>query len=540
MRSAYTVGVVVLAAGLGTRMRSQYPKVTHTVAGRSMLEHVLRAADAAFHPNNAPADDRFTVARYLVVLGHEAGRVQDSLRWAPADAPLTYVIQHEQLGTGHAVHVAQADATIPGEAPIPDTILVLYGDTPLIRPETLRSLLTTHAEANATLTFLTGIAAQPNEYGRVVRDATGRVSGIVEQRHATPEQMGIQEVNSGVYLFAADWLWPQLARLVAHPNGEYYLTDLVTLAAQEGQPIATVSAPLEETLGVNDRVQLAEAERIMRARILQAHMLAGVTVVDPASTYVDCDVRIGQDTVLRPGTSLRGKTMIGERCEIGPQSVVRDSQIGADCVVLASWVEEALMEDKTHVGPMSHLRPGARLKSGAYLGNYAEVKNATIGERVQMHHFSYIGDATLGADTNVGAGTITMNYDGHEKHHTTVGERVFLGCDTLLRAPVTIEDDASTGAGSVVTRDVPAGQLALGMPARIVRKVRSARESEKASEEASEEAGANSEIIGKRDELGDNHPASAETTDAAKRIDHREDQEQRTGSSPDHPPERAN
>jgi len=528
------VGVVVLAAGKGTRMRSQRPKVAHTVAGRAMLEHALRAAAGAIAPISAasastntpvtnsavsadhPADasqqgaegerddahppqpgplmgqapntSDVALTRFVVVLGHAQEAVRASLHWAPPDGALTFVTQATQLGTGDAVRIAREAVTqtiprlpgahdLPGAADptatIPGIILVMYGDTPLIRAATLRALLAAHEAADATLTFLTGMTTMPTDYGRVVRDAAGRVRGVVEQRHASAEELRIPEVNSGVYLFAADWLWSRLDQLTSHPNGEYYLTDLVEVAVREGRPIATVTAPLEETLGVNDRVQLAEAERIMRDRILREHMLNGVTIEDPGATYVECDVRIGQDTLLRPGTALRGATVIGARCEIGPQSVVRDSQIGDDCRVVASWVEEAIIEAGAKVGPMSHLRPGARLASGAYLGNFAEVKNATIGPQTQMHHFSYIGDATIGAGTNVGAGTITMNYDGRDKHHTEIGAGVFLGCDTLLRAPVSVGDGATTGGGAVVTRDVPPGQLAVGMPARIVRRVRS-------------------------------------------------------------------
>jgi bifunctional UDP-N-acetylglucosamine pyrophosphorylase/glucosamine-1-phosphate N-acetyltransferase len=266
-----------------------------------------------------------------------------------------------------------------------------------------------------------------------------------------------------------------------HESGEYYLTDLVDVAVRDGQRVSTVSAPLEETMGVNDRIQLAQAERIMRRRILRELMLSGVTVEDPKTTYVDSGVQVGQDSVLRPGTTLRGTTTIGERCEIGPSSVIRDCTIGDDCMVLASWLESSIMESGARVGPMSRLRAGAHLLPGAHIGNFGEVKSARIGADVKMHHFSYIGDASVGASTNIGAGAITMNYDGREKHHTEIGERVFIGCDTLLHAPVTVGPDAATGAGSVVTRDVPPGMLAVGMPARM----RHRRPVESGAEEAS-------------------------------------------------------
>jgi bifunctional UDP-N-acetylglucosamine pyrophosphorylase / glucosamine-1-phosphate N-acetyltransferase len=472
---------VVLAAGKSTRMKSRLPKAAHPIAGRPLLAHVLTAAAAAVasgedagrasdDPPLPDSEDHST--RLVVVLGHAAREVEQSLAGIPDLPPYHVVQQQQQLGTGDAVRSARdvvrsVGASLNGHGPA--TVLVLYGDTPLVRAETLDSLLRAHADAGATVSFLTGVTDRPAGYGRVVRDADGQVRGIVEERHATPEQRRIGEVNSGIYCFASDWLWSRLDGLRPHPSGEYYLTDLVDLAAHEGRTIATVSAPLSETAGVNDRIQLAEAEAIMRRRILDELMLSGVTVVDPASTFVDAGVRVGQDTTLHPFTTLRGSTVIGDECEIGPHSVIRDSAIGDRCTVLASWIEEAALASGVHVGPMSHLRPGARLARGVRIGNFAEVKNSTIGENVQMHHFSYAGDATIGARTNVGAGTITCNYDGVRKHHTDVGEDVFLGSDTLLIAPVTVGDGAQTGAGAVVKREVPPYGVAVGMPARVIR-----------------------------------------------------------------------
>lgn len=475
----HPIGVVILAAGKGTRMRSRTPKVAHQVAGRAMLEHVLRAAAGAVSPSpehdagNAAGSDTGTEdhsprygARYVIVTGHERDAVRASLGWTPPATDLTFVVQEPQLGTG--------DATRTGLSAFgdraPETTLVLYGDTPLLRPETLRALVEEHARTEATLTFLTGIADGPTDYGRVLRDAEGHVRGIVEQKHATPDELAIREVNSGIYCFQTPWLASALSQLEPHPNGEYYLTDMVELAVRDGLPVSTVTAPLAETAGVNDRVQLAGAERILRYRILEDLMRSGVTIEDPATTYVEAGVRVGQDTLLRPGTALRGATVIGERCEIGPNSLIRDSRIGDECRVYASWVEEATMERGSRVGPMSHLRPRAHLKPGAHIGNFGEVKNATIGEDVRMHHFSYVGDATIGARTNVAAGVITCNFepDG-KKYRTEVGEDVFIGSDTMLIAPVTLGDGAQTGASAVVKRDVPPGGVAVGMPARVIK-----------------------------------------------------------------------
>lgn len=475
------VQVVVLAAGKGTRMRSRIPKVAHPIAGRAMLEHVLRAAAAALAPApEATAADTIGPEaaedhhpRFSIVVGHERDAVRKAVRWAPPGR-VAYILQEPQLGTGHAT--LSARPVVEAGEVAPGTVLVLYGDTPLVRAATLRALLDEHARRDATLTFLTAeVGADdevdgPSDYGRVLRDDRGGVRGIVEARHASPAELAIREINSGIYCFDAAWLWSRLERLEPHPNGELYLTDLVDMAVGEGRVVGTSLAPLAETMGVNDRVALAEAERIVRGRLLRDLMLGGVTVQDPANTYVECDVRIGQDTTLLPGTMLHGATVIGARCVIGPGSVIRDSRVGDDCVVLASFLEEATMEPGAHVGPMSHLRPGAHVATGAQIGNFAEVKNTLVGPDVQMHHFSYLGDAEVGARTNIAAGTITANFapDG-TKQRTTIGVEAFIGCDTILIAPVSIGEGAQTGAGAVVRRDVPPYGVAVGMPARVIR-----------------------------------------------------------------------
>lgn len=489
------VGVVILAAGKGTRMRSRFPKVAHRVGGRPMLEHVLRSASAAVEdtPEATPTgagDTEDHSPRFVVVVGHERDMVRSLVPWSPPSGPPAYVIQEPQLGTGDAVRAALGVGADGSGAMSASVLLVLYGDTPLVRPETLRALLAEHERTRATVSFLTGLTSEANDYGRVLRDAAGRVRGIVEVKHASPEELAIREINSGIYCFDTEWLRSRLDQLAPHENGEYYLTDLIAVAVNEGRTLSTATALLDETMGVNDRVALAEAEAILRRRTLRELMQSGVTVLDPTSTYVDAGVRVGQDTVLLPGTMLHGETVIGESCEIGPDSVIRDCTIGDECAVLASWIEGAVMESGSRIGPMGRLRAGARLESGAHLGSFGEVKNATIGRDVQMHHFSYVGDAHVGAGTNIGAGAITMNYDGKRKHHTEIGKGAFIGSDTLLRAPVTVGDGAATGAGAVVTRDVPAGQLAVGMPARIVHRVKSvSTPSGAAGSEGAERAG---------------------------------------------------
>jgi len=400
-----------------------------------------------------------------LVVGYGA----DQVREATADFEVAYVLQEEQLGTGHAV--LQARAALEGKA---DAVLAFYADMPLLRAETVRSLVEEHRASGATLTLLTVEQEDSMGFGRVVRDAEGRVVAIVEERDCTPEQRAIQELNCGVYVFRAPWLWANLPRLERNPRkGEYYLTDLVALAAAQGEPIAAVAAAEpEEVLGINTRVHLAQAEAILRQRINERWMLAGVTLVDPTRTYIQATVTIGRDTVIWPDTYLLGNTAIGEGCVIGPGSWIVDSRIGDGCRVMASVLEEAVMEAGSNIGPFSHLRRGAHLGPGAHVGNFAEIKNARLGAGAKMGHFSYLGDAEVGPRANIGAGTITCNYDGERKHRTEIGEDAFLGSDTLLVAPVKVGKGAKAVAGAVVTRDIPPYALAYGVPARVQRVLR--------------------------------------------------------------------
>ena len=458
-----TYATVVLAAGKGTRMRSALPKVLHPLVGVPLLEHVLNAVDAipSALVNIAPAIEISTY-RPIVVLGHESAQIE-----ATFGSRCSYAIQEELLGTGHAVLSAQS--AVDALDPLPQTVLVCYGDTPLITGEMLARVVAEHARQRATLTFLTAHATLPSDYGRIVRDSEGRVREIVEVKRATEAQLRIDEVNSGVYCFDRAWLWPTLQALPRNAAGEYYLTDLIGIANVQGRIIATVTGSLEETLGINNRVQLAEAEQLLRRRILEEHMYAGVTIIDPATTYIDADVTIGNDTVILPGTMITGKTRIGSMCRIGPGTTIYQSTIGDACVIRNSALEESTLEDGVSMGPFSHCRPGAYLARNVRMGNFGEVKNSYVGAETDMHHFSYLGDATVGEHVNIGAGTITCNFDGVRKHHTDIGDGAFIGSDTMLVAPVTVGEQARTGAGTVVIKDVPANTLVAGVPARVLR-----------------------------------------------------------------------
>ncbi len=444
-----SLGVVILAAGQGTRMRSQVPKVLHTLAGRPMVLYTVEVARA------------LTPLPPVLVVGCGAEAVRQAVGSAA-----TYVEQAEQLGTGHAV--LQARPVLEGQA---SEVLVLYADMPLLREETLRRLWEHQRAGSAPLTMLTVVHGDPHGFGRVIRDGSRAVVRVVEEAAATPEELEVRELNAGVYCFDAEWLWAHLDRIpLSLPKREYYLTDLIGMAAAEGRPAKAI--PVEdpsEVLGINTRVHLAEAEAVLRERINRRWMEEGVTMVDPATTYIEAEVVIGPDTVIWPNTVLRGRTRIGSNCRIGPNSIVEDSTIGDGCRVVASVVEGAVMEEGSDVGPFSHLRRGAYLKAGAHVGNFGEVKNATLGPGAKMGHFSYLGDAEVGAGANIGAGTITCNFDGERKHRTEIGEGAFIGSDTMLVAPVRVGRGAKTGAGSVVTRDVPDGAVVYGVPARVRR-----------------------------------------------------------------------
>ncbi len=343
---------------------------------------------------------------------------------------------------------------------------------PLLTGLTLDRIIKVHQEDISPITMLTIIAEDPRGFGRVVRAADGSVSAIVEEAQATEAQLLIQELNLGVYCFSSDWLWDALERITLSPKGEYYLTDLIKIAVDSNQTVQAL--PLEdprEGIGVNTRQHLAEACAIMRERINQDWMLAGVTIIDPQQTYIESSVNIGQDTVIWPGTYLFSDSRIGEDCTLGPNTLIRSSQVGAGCRIEYSLIEGSILENNVQVGPYTHLRGNTHLAEGVHIGNFGEIKNSYLGSGTKMGHFSYIGDAEIAENVNIGAGTITCNFDGEKKNKTSVGSGAFIGSDTMLVAPVSLGEGSCTGAGAVVTKDVPAHTLAVGVPARSIRKI---------------------------------------------------------------------
>jgi bifunctional UDP-N-acetylglucosamine pyrophosphorylase/glucosamine-1-phosphate N-acetyltransferase len=446
--------VVVLAAGGGTRMKSKTMKVLHPVAGRSMVGHVLATVQ------------QVGPKRIVAVVGHQREQVGPHILALVPEAMLA--VQEEQHGTGHAVQVAMEAVTAAGETPT-GTVLVAYADTPLLEAESLRTFAEEHEAAQRAVSILSGHLEDPHGYGRVLRNDEGEVEGIVEEKDATEEQRAIREINSGILAFDAAFLLDALPRLSNdNAKGEYYLTDVVHLARRAGLHVgAHEIADVQQTEGVNDRVQLARTGRVMNRRILDRWMESGVTVMDPATTWVDADVVLNPDVTLLPGVQLLGATVVEEDAVVGPDTTLKDCEIGAGARVTRTHAELAVIGPGASVGPFAYLRPGTTLAAGGKIGTFVETKNARIGEGAKVPHLSYVGDAEIGAGSNIGAGTIFANYDGVAKHQTVVGPHARTGANNTFVAPVEIGAGAGTAGGTVVRRNVPPGALAVsGGPQR--------------------------------------------------------------------------
>jgi len=451
---------VVLAAGEGTRMRSGTPKVLHTLCGRPMVLHVVDALA------------ELPLERIVVVVGHGAERVTKTLQeQLVTEVRVDFVEQRVQRGTGDAMSVA---LTVFDDADAEDDILVLPGDAPLVRAETLAKLATQHRLEDAAAAILTAVVPEPLGLGRVVRDKDDRVARVVEHADASSDEREIDEINTSIYCFRRNLLAPALRRLSPeNAQGEYYLTDAIAVLRDAGHKvIALRSEDPGEAIMVNDRVQLAEAEKELRGRINRVWMRAGVTMVDPDTTYVDATVELEPDVRLLPGTMLEGRTVVGSGAVLVPNVHVRDAVIGEDVRMSYTVARECEIGDECEIGPYAFIRPGTRLSAGVKIGTYVEVKNSEIGSGTKVPHLSYVGDADIGAGANLGASTITANYDGENKHRTTIGDDVHTGVHTSLVAPVEVGDGAETGAGSVVTHDVAPGRLVKGIPARDARPAR--------------------------------------------------------------------
>ncbi len=445
MSNPRPAAVIVLAAGEGTRMRSSTPKVLHRIGGTALVGHAIRAA-------------RATGAEHVeVVVRHERDRVVAFCR--DEDDSLVVADQDAVKGTGRAVECG-LEALPPG---LTGTVLVTYGDVPLLTGETLVELTATHTETGSAVSVVTAHLPDPSGYGRVVRDAEGRVERIVEHKDASDAERAITEINSGIYAFDAAVLRDALAGVgTDNSQGEKYLTDVVAIARAAGLAVrAHVIDDLWQTEGVNDRVQLATLGRELNRRVCEQHMRAGVTIVDPATTWIDVDVSIGQDTTILPGTQLLGATSVGTGAVVGPEVTLTDTEVGDGAQVTRSVANLAVVGPEAKVGPYSYLRPGTRLGARGKIGGFVETKNADIGEGAKVPHLTYAGDVTIGEGANIGAGTIFANYDGVTKHHTTIGRHSFVGSDSVLVAPLTVADGAYVAAGSALTQDVAPGQIAV-------------------------------------------------------------------------------
>jgi bifunctional UDP-N-acetylglucosamine pyrophosphorylase / glucosamine-1-phosphate N-acetyltransferase len=439
------INIVILAAGLGTRMKSKRAKVLHRAGGLSLVEHVVNSAREL-----TPAD------RITVVVGHQADQVQQVL----APQGVRFAVQQEQKGTGHALLIARD--VLPGEA---DLVLVLYGDTPLLSARTLQDLVESQKNGDSAATLITTRLDDPTGYGRVLLDPDDHVQAIVEHKAATAEQLAIQLVNSGIYCFRSDLLWKHIGQIgTNNPAGEYYLTDMAEILARAGHTVAAMEvADSSELLGINTRIELAAVDRNFRDRKVRELMLAGVTIEKPETVMIDAQVQIGMDSIVGPFTQILGNTVIGEDCRVGACSILSDSRLG-DRVEIGPFtiIGTSQIEEGAHIGPFARLRIDNKVGAGAHIGNFVELKKTRFGRGAKANHLAYLGDSEIGAKTNIGAGTITCNYDGVAKHRTVIGDNAFIGSNSTLVAPIEIASDTYIGAGSVITDPVPQGALAIG------------------------------------------------------------------------------
>ncbi|MGV3467123.1 MAG: bifunctional UDP-N-acetylglucosamine diphosphorylase/glucosamine-1-phosphate N-acetyltransferase GlmU [Heyndrickxia sp.] len=438
---------VILAAGQGTRMKSKLYKVLHPVCGKPMVEHVVDQVS------------KLNVNKMVTIIGHGAEMVKSKL-----DGKTLFALQEEQLGTAHAVMQAKQDLSNEN-----GTTLVVCGDTPLIKAETIEALLKHHEEQNAKATILTVYTEEPSGYGRIIRNEAGFVEKIVEHKDASEEERKVKEINTGVFCFDNQKLFEALQQVKNdNAQNEYYLPDVIEILKSQGEIVSAYqTADMDETLGVNDRVALSSAERIMRRRINEAHMRNGVTIIDPDNTYIESDVVIGADTIIQPGTMLSGKTVIGEDCMIGPNTEIKDCEIGNGTNIKQSVAQQSSIGSHVNIGPFAHIRPDSHIEENAKIGNFVEIKKAQIGKGSKASHLSYIGDAEVGADVNIGCGSITVNYDGKNKFLTKIEDGVFVGCNSNLVAPVTIGKNAYIAAGSTITDDIPAESLSIARARQI-------------------------------------------------------------------------
>lgn len=438
---------IILAAGEGKRMKSKTAKPLQKLCGKTLVEWVINEAEAAGSAEN------------VIVIGHKAEDVRAYL-----GEDVQYAYQYEQLGTGHAV--------MQGIEPLKDksgTVMVLYGDTPLISSDTLKKVYEEHISNNRAATVITAIAENPFGYGRIVRE-NGEICRIVEQKDASDEQKKICEINSGMYFFELDELKAALSKITNDNNqNEYYITDTIEILLSEGKTVGTYTADFEETLGVNDRVQLSQVEKILNAKLVKEAMLGGVTIIDPNSVYISAEAEIGMDTVIYPNTVIEGKTVIGEDCIIGPGTTLRNTKIGNGTEVINSVAVDSEVGDNTHVGPFAYLRPNSKVGNEVKIGDFVEIKNSNIGNGTKVSHLTYIGDADVGSCVNFGCGTVVVNYDGESKHRSVIEDNAFIGCNSNLVSPVRVEKGAYTAAGSTITDNVPEGALAIARSKQVVK-----------------------------------------------------------------------